>query len=101
MSASRSPAVFPAQDGNSKPARQSKAQVSSGGNRFIREGCHVNVAVSTRNQGWDGTIMVPLTIEQPVNGFVEAAPDPAHAAALPVIIFVNRLRLPFEQSRKS
>jgi hypothetical protein len=25
--------------------------VSSGGNRFIREGCHVNVAVSTRNQG--------------------------------------------------
>jgi hypothetical protein len=51
MSANRSPAVFPAQDGSSKPARQSKAQVSMGGNRFIREGCHVNVAFWTRNQG--------------------------------------------------
>ena len=35
MSASRSPAVFPAQDVSMTPARHRKAQWNMGGNRFI------------------------------------------------------------------
>jgi hypothetical protein len=101
MSAILSPAVFPAQDGSSKPARQSKAQVSIGGNRCIHEGCHGNVAVSTRNQGRDGTTQVPLTMSGLANAFAEADPGPAYAAGCPAGIFVNRMPLPFAQSRIS
>jgi hypothetical protein len=98
MSARLSPAVFPAQDGSSKPARQSKAQVSIGGNRFIHAGCHGNVAVSTRNQGRDGTIQVPLTMISRTKAFVESGPGPVHTAGFPAAVFVNRLPLPFAQS---
>ena len=35
------------------------------------------------------------------NAFVETGPGPVHAASFPAGIFVNRLRLPFEQSWKS
>ena len=75
MSAIRSPAVFPpAQDDSTMHARHSKAQSSNGGNRFIRAGCHGNVAVPTRNQGRDGTTQVPLTMSSLASALVGAAP---------------------------
>ena len=94
MSASRSPAVCPAHDVSMTHARHRNAQRRIGGNRFIQEGWHGNVAVLTRNQGRDGTTGVPLTI----NGIAERSLKPvrpANAAGLPVAVFVNRLRLPF------
>ena len=59
MSASRSPAVLPAQDVSTMPARPRKAQARIGRNRFIHWRCHGNVAASIRNQGRDGTVAVP------------------------------------------
>jgi hypothetical protein len=45
--------------------------------------------------------MVPLTMSSLANAFAETGRGLVHAAGFPAAIFVNRLPLPFEQSRIS